>query len=211
MKVFVAGASGRVGRELVADLVAAGHEVVAASRHPEGLEGEHVRGVRFDMHAELPEIEEAMAGCDAAYFVAGSRGKDLLQTDAFGAVKTMMACEDLGIRRYVMLSSMYAMQPGRWASEPGIADITDYNIAKFFADEWLVHNTDLDYTIVQAAILKEEPGTGLVQVEPPHDTEIPIPDVAQTLADVLEMGNTYGKVIMVTKGATPIAEALATV
>lgn len=38
-----------------------------------------------------------MKGSDAVYFTAGSRGKDLLQTDAYGAVKTMQAAKKLGI------------------------------------------------------------------------------------------------------------------
>lgn len=45
-----------------------------------------------------------MKGSDAVYFTAGSRGKDLLQTDAFGAVKTMQAAKKLSIERYIMLS-----------------------------------------------------------------------------------------------------------
>lgn len=39
-----------------------------------------------------------MQESDIVYFVAGSRGKDLLQTDAFGAVKTMIAAEKSGIK-----------------------------------------------------------------------------------------------------------------
>lgn len=35
MKIFVAGASGRVGQNVVQDLVAAGHQVVAGSRNPD--------------------------------------------------------------------------------------------------------------------------------------------------------------------------------
>lgn len=211
MKVFVAGATGRVGRDLVQDLVAAGHQVLAAGRHPEGMAAEGVTPVMFDLHSSAKEMEDAVKGCDAAYFVAGSRGADLLQTDAFGAVKLMQACEAVGVARFVMLSSMFAMQPERWQEEKAIADITDYNIAKFFADEWLANNTDLDYTIVQAAILKEEPGTGKIQVNPSHDLENPIPDVALVLAEVLTRKNTYGKVIMIASGSTPVADALATV
>ncbi len=37
MKVFVAGASGRVGKALVADLVSSGNEVVESARGAEGL------------------------------------------------------------------------------------------------------------------------------------------------------------------------------
>ena len=149
-----------------------------------------------------------MAGADAVYFVAGSRGKDLLQTDAMGAVKTMQAAERAGIKRYIMLSSMYALQPEKWVDYPALAAITDYNIAKFFADNYLIHNTDLNYTIVQPATLTEEPATGKVTFGEGDDTTNPIPDVAQVLATVLANDNTIGKVIMMRSGDTPIDTAV---
>ena len=149
-----------------------------------------------------------MAGTDAVYFVAGSRGRDLLQTDAMGAVKTMQAAERAGIKRYIMLSSMYALQPEKWADYPALAAITDYNIAKFFADNYLVHDTDLDYTIVQPATLTEEAATGKVTFGEGDDTTNPIPDVARVLATVLANDNTISKVILMRSGDTPIAAAV---
>lgn len=72
----------------------------------------------------------------------------------------MQAAQQAGISRFVMLSSMFALQPEKWKQEPGIDTIIDYDIAKFFADHWLSHNTKLDWTIVQAGLLQETPGTG---------------------------------------------------
>ncbi|WP_251159132.1 NAD(P)H-binding protein [Caniella muris] len=212
MKVFVAGASGRVGKALVADLVSSGNEVVAASRGAEGLEWpEGVVPCRFDFHWTVDEMAERVAGCDAVYCVAGSRGKDLLQTDAFGAVKLMGAAKQVGAQRFVMLSSLFAMEPERWAQEPSLSGITDYNIAKLFADEWLTHRSGLAWTIVQPSILKEEPGTGRIELDPAHDGSNPIPDVAAVLAGVLDRPNTVGKVVMMRSGDTPVADALAEV
>lgn len=211
-KVFVAGGSGRVATELIKDLVAAGNEVVAGARHPEkiiNLAG--VTPVNLDLHGDVTKIASLMAGSNAVYFVAGSRGKDLLQTDAMGAVKTMQAAQRSGIKRYIMLSSMYALQPEKWADYPALAEITDYNIAKFFADDYLIHRTDLDYTIIQPASLTEKPATGKVTFGEGADTTNPIPDVAQVLADVLEADNTIGKVILMRSGETPIHEAITNV
>lgn len=68
----------------------------------------------MNLHDSVEKIAELMKGMNAIYFVAGSRGKDLLQTDAMGAVKTMQAAEKDGIKRYIMLSSLYALQPEMW-------------------------------------------------------------------------------------------------
>lgn len=209
-QVFVVGGSGRVATELIKDLTRAGHQVVAGARHPEKIvELAGVTPVKLDLHADVDQLAELMKGSAAVYFVAGSRGKDLLQTDAMGAVKTMRAAEQDGIKRYVMLSSMYALQPEKWVQYPALAEITDYNIAKFFADRYLIDNTSLDYTIIQPATLTEKPATGKVSFGEGDDTTNPIADVARVLADSLDATNTIGKVIMMRSGQTPIKEALA--
>ena len=210
MKVFVAGASGRVGKMVVADLVAAGHQVVAASRH--AADDEWPAGVTacaFDFHQDASAMVGALEGCDAIVFTAGSRGQDLLQTDAFGAVKLMQAAKQAGALRFVMLSSFRALDPEFWANEPSLAGITNYNIAKFFADDWLINRSGLQWTIVQPGVLTEEPGTGKIAVNPERGGENPIPDVAAMLAATLDLPNTIGKVIMMKSGDTPIADALA--
>lgn len=208
-KIFVVGGSGRVATELIKDLIANGNQVVAGSRHPEKIwQNDNVTPVELDLHADVAKIADLMKDTSAVYFVAGSRGHDLLQTDAMGAVKTMKAAEQNGIKRYVMLSSMFALEPDKWSSIESLASITDYNIAKFFADNYLISNTDLDYTIFQPAVLKEQPGTGKITVGPESkDGYIPIPDVAKALADSLNEEHTFEKVIMLQAGDTPIDDA----
>ena len=174
MKVFVGGATGRVGQKLTETLAKEGHEVVAASRHPLPATQDNVIPVEFDFHDDVAAMMPKLEGCDAVYFVAGSRGKDLLQTDAFGAVKLMKAADAQSINRFIMLSSMFTLEPEKWAQEPGIADITDYNIAKMFADHWLAQ-TDLDWTIVQAGLLREEDPTGKIVINPDHEGPVAIP------------------------------------
>ena len=209
MKIFVVG-TGRVAKCVIDKLTAKGHTIVCGSRHPESIaETEHCKPVLFDLHAEKSELVETVKGFDAVYFLAGSRGKDLLQTDAFGAVKLMQACEIVGIKRFIMLSSIFALEPEKWAQEKSLQNITNYNIAKFFADNYLVSCTDLDYTIVQPSVLKEEDGTGMIELDPKHDGSNPIPDVAEVLVSVLERENTFKKVIKMRSGETPINSALA--
>lgn len=209
MKVFVAGATGRVGRALVDDLVAAGHEVMAAGRHPGVFEGrEGVRPVELDLDGDVDAIAQRLDGADAVYFTAGSRGERLLRVDLFGAVKLMQAAQRRGVERFVMLSSMFADEPERW-NIPSLRDITDYNIAKFFADQWLMHDTDLNYTIVQPGVLVEaDEADGLVRLEPEHPTSNTIPNVALVLTAVLGNPHAYRRVIRMCDGDVPVERAL---
>jgi len=215
MKVFVAGATGRVARELIADLVAAGHDVIAAARRPENVtaaltaeEKAHVRPLAFDLHGTQAHLESALVDAKAVYFVAGSRGKDLLQTDAFGAVKLMRAAQATGVKRFIMLSSAHSLEPAAWEKNPDIQPLLNYTIAKFFADTYLITNTELNYTILQPTALIEEPGTGLIATSEASGPTNPIPDVAAVLAAVLEAPNTYRTVIPMGSGTTPIKTAV---
>lgn len=209
MKIFAAGGSGRVATATIRILAGQGHAVYAGSRHSDTIAKEaDIFPQELDLHGDVDALAEQVAGMDAVYFLAGSRGKDLLQTDAFGCVKLMQACEKVGVKRYIQLSSIYSLQPEKWQDEPSLASIVNYDIARFFADQWLVRNTLLDYTIVGPSVLTETPATGKIKVNPEHGTTNSIADVAAVLAGVLDRPNTFGKVIYMTGGSTPIDEAL---
>lgn len=115
MKIFIAGASGRVGTKLTRDLINDGYEVIAGARHLEKVvKDRRVTPVKFDLHESVEEMRKAIGDVDAIYFTAGSGAKDLLQTDAFGAVKLMQAAAKNGIKRFVMLSALFSLEPTRW-------------------------------------------------------------------------------------------------
>lgn len=161
------------------------------------------------MLADLQDIIQRIksVNLDVIYFTAGSRGKNLLQVDAFGAVKVMQAAQTVGIRRFIMLSSVFALQPERW-SESFLQNITDYNIAKFFADHWLVHQSNLDFTILQPGALQENSGSGRIKINITEPLSNSIENVVQTLASILSAPNTIGQVITMADGDIPITEAL---
>ncbi|MGT2924599.1 SDR family oxidoreductase [Streptococcus caviae] len=207
MKVFVAGATGRVAQRLIQNL-AENHSVYAGARKPEKvIKHKNITAVPFDLHDDLPVLTERIKGMDAVYFTAGSRGQDLLQVDAFGAVKLAQAAEQAGIKRFILLSSMFALEPDKWHL-PGLDKLTNYNIAKFFADNYVVHQTDLDYTIIQPTGLTEEAASGKIALNPAKPGTNSIADVAHVLAAVLERPNTYGKVIKMSAGDEVIETAL---
>ena len=208
MRVLVVGANGRVGSSLVDKLVENGHFVYAGTRRENlASSSENVRYVHIDLLASPEEIAENMYDAEAVFFVAGSRGKDLLQVDLNGAVKVMRATESKKINRFIMLSSVFALEQDKW-NESFLKDITNYNIAKHFADHWLINNTKLDYTILQPGVLKEEPGSGKIDVNIDYPGGNAIENVVDTLVHSLQSPKTIGKVITMCDGKTPIANAL---
>ncbi|MDE4454522.1 NAD(P)H-binding protein [Psychrobacter sp. DAB_AL62B] len=210
MKILVIGASGRVGSDLVKQLLADDHQVIGTTRQEEKLFNDNnYSQLDLDITAEKDAIQSQIdKDIDAVYFVAGSGGKDVLEVDLHGAVKTMQAVQDKGIKRYIMLSTVFSLDTSKW-NNPGIADLKEYYICKHYADQWLVNNSSLDYTIVQAGALKERAATGKITINDDEAGENSIEDVATTLAAVLNSDNTIKKVFSMHNGETVIDKAIA--
>ncbi len=200
MKIFVAGSTGRVATELLKKLSAKNYQVIAGARRPEAVvELPNVIPQKMDLHASVDELGALLKGVDAIIFTAGSRGKDLLQTDAYGAVKLMQAAKKVGVTRFVMLSALFSLTPEKWPE-----NLKDYYVAKFFADNYLINQSDLDYTIIQPGGLLEEAGQGCVELGDKGFTVISIEDTASVLAEVVDKSSTVKRVIAINPGDTPI-------
>ncbi len=103
--VLVAGASGFVGRRLVADLVEAGRDVRAMTRRPERHEGPGTP-VRGDVH-EPDSLTRALEGCAAAYYLVHSLGSaDFERLDAEAATAFGQAAREAGVRQIVYLGGL---------------------------------------------------------------------------------------------------------
>ena len=212
-RIILVGATGRVGALALEDLVRAGHEVVACARGASKIPaGQQVESMTLDLHDPLSQITDAFrkTQADAVVFTAGSRGKDINQIDALGAMKTIEAAKAVGITRYVMLGAMYAADWLRWEQpqvKPAIDALADYYVTKNMADQYLI-GSGLDYTIIEPGSLTEQDGTGAIQVEPDGPGPIPIADVAQCLADCVDLPQTTGRIYNIIAGGTPIRQAL---
>ena len=213
MKVLVAGAHGKTARRLVRILTEDGHEVRGLIRKEEQMpdvEADGADPVLVDLEAEEAEgtVGQAVEGCDAVIFAAGAgpgSGAARKETmDYGGAAKLVEAAQKHGVRRYLMLSSMGAGDPGS-----GSDAMQPYLFAKARADERL-QESDLDYTIIRPGSLTEEEGAGRIEAAEVlgRRGEISRDDVAGTFAEALEMPNTYRKTFEIIGGETPIREAL---
>lgn len=208
MKILVIGATGRVGRLLVNVLLSENHKVVGSSRKTENLvDSPDFTQINLDLLSSVEKMEEVIPNdIEAIYFVSGSRGKNLLQIDLHGAIKTMQVAEKRKIKRYIMLSSVFSLQPNRW-NESFLKPLVDYNIAKHYADQWLL-TTALNYTILQPGALEEKKGSGMIKVNVENPGGNAIENVVNTLVEVLENPAAFKKVITMHDGEMPIKEAI---
>ncbi|KID42417.1 NAD(P)-binding oxidoreductase [Fructilactobacillus fructivorans] len=217
MKIMIIGGTGRVGSDLVKQFRKnTDDEITIAARHPEEIkivdtveERPKIKTLKFsivDMTVE--QMADTMKGFDAIYFTAGSGGHNVVLVDSYGAIKTMQAAEEAGVKRYIMLSSAFALQPAQWEGKKHYAKLQDYQAAKFMADHWLIHDTDLNYTILQPGSLLETPGTGEVTFNDDQPGSNSINDVSQVLFDVLDNKHAFDKVIIMHSGDMSIETAL---
>ncbi|WP_372410856.1 NAD-dependent epimerase/dehydratase family protein [Streptomyces luteireticuli] len=120
MRIFVAGATGAVGRLLVPLLLKAGHEVTGASRTAEGTELVRCMGasaVRADvLDADAVRRAVADAAPDAVIHqltdLAGADGRANIRLRREGTRNLVDAARAAGVRRIVAQSVAWAYAPG---------------------------------------------------------------------------------------------------
>ncbi len=210
MHVFIAGANGQIGQYLLQEMADSGHEARALIRHPDQGPDLQKLGATETVLGDLEhDCSEAMRGCDAVIFTAGSgphTGPDkTIDVDQNGAIQLVDTAKAMGIKRFIMVSTMRAEEP-----EKGPEKLRHYLQAKRNADEHL-KNSGLNYTIVRPGRLTNDDGSGKVEVSTRLETfgEIPRQDVARVLLAVLDSDNTDNRVFDVVAGGTPVQDALA--
>ena len=206
MRVLLIGANGLTGQRIAKLLAEGAHDPVAMIRDTSQRATFDALGVPTVLGDLEYPIDHAVRGCDAVIFAAGSgssTGPDkTVLVDQLGAIRSMVAAQTEGARRYLMLSSVGA----DIQTESGIAH---YHRAKGYADEHLM-STDLDWTIICPGGLREEPGTGTVAVSDDHHASglTSRDNLAAALVACLDLPNTSGKRFSLLEGDTPLEEAL---
>jgi uncharacterized protein YbjT (DUF2867 family) len=210
MDVVIAGGHGKIALRLERLLAERGDRVRALIRNP-GHSGEveaaGAEPVVCDLEAE-EDLSGYVKGADAVVFAAGAgpgSGPERKRTVDFGAAaKLIEACNDAGVRRYLIVSSIGAHDP-----KSGPESMRPYLEAKADADRALMAS-ELDWTVVRPGSLTDEDGTGLVTVTTDMSVRGPVPreDVAAVLAACLQDRETVGKAFVLVAGDTPVDEAL---
>jgi nucleoside-diphosphate-sugar epimerase len=135
MRVAVTGATGFVGRHVVAALGARGAEVVAMSRHPAAGSGT-VAALAVDVDTARPSSLADLGGADVLVHLAWSGLPDYRGAQHLGQwprhAAFLDACLDAGVRRLLVAGTCleYGMVSGELDEAMPAAPVTAYGQAK---------------------------------------------------------------------------------
>jgi nucleoside-diphosphate-sugar epimerase len=210
MDVLVAGGHGKIALHLLRLLAEHGHHGRGLIRNADqAADLERIGAVAVLCDLEHDDPRPHLGTADAIVFAAGAgpgSGPERKRTvDYGGAVKLIEAAEELGVRRYLMVSSMGAGDPAS-ASE----EMRPYQQAKHDADEAL-SASGLDWTIVRPGGLTDAPGGGEVAIAERLGRygQVPREDVALVLLECLGADDTVRKTFEVLEGDVPARDAIA--
>ncbi|OCC10812.1 NAD(P)-dependent oxidoreductase [Streptomyces sp. PTY087I2] len=169
MRLTVFGATGGVGREVVAQALAAGHEVTAVvrdpARLPEPLDARALHGVvRLDDEAA---VRAAVAGRDAVLSGLGSRGRRANGVAERLTRRIVSAMEAEDVRRLLVVSAVPVgpKAPGDPLIDRLSLKLVGAVLAELYADlarmEAALADSATDWTAVRPPRLTDGPRTGV--------------------------------------------------
>lgn len=197
-RVVIIGGHGKVALLAAPKLINRGFAVdslIRNSEHAAEVEAVGANPVILNIeHAGVDELAQAFEGAEAVVFSAGAGGGNPLRTNAVdyeAAARAMRAAKQSGISRFVMVSYSRALVDVD-TLDPSHS-FYPYAKAKHEADA-VLHESDLDYTILGPGALTLEPATrkitaadaeGKVDGKTVEDTSTSRENVAEAIALVL--------------------------
>jgi uncharacterized protein YbjT (DUF2867 family) len=222
MKVTIIGATGGVGRQLLAQAVDAGHDITVVVRNPAKLSGvladSAARVVAADLATTDPQVlESAIAGADAVLSALGPHSNADAGIAAPGTAAIVTAMRAAGVRRIVAISaSPVATTPSPGHPDPRKHDpgdgffmrhvgvrIAKTLFGKVYDDlarmEDVLRDSGLDWTVLRPPQLTGKPFTGTYRTAVGRNVRggwsIPRADVADCMLAVLGQPDTMGQTI----------------
>jgi putative NADH-flavin reductase len=183
MKLTIFAATGRIGRQVLEQAVAAGHDVTAVVRNPKKLSSQDLRVVAADLAAPDPAaLDSAVKGADAVLSGLGARSASETGIAWKGTRAIVQAMKATGIRRIVVVSGApigTVPSPGRPnppKHDPGdgffmrnlFSPLIKAALRKHFADlaqmEDVLRDSGLDWTVLRPPRLTDGPVTGTYRI-----------------------------------------------
>ena len=217
MKLTIVAATGGIGRHLLDQALAAGHDVTVVVRNPRALPAE-VRVVVADLAAADPAaLEPAVAGADAVLSGLGPRSRGDAGIASRGTRAVVQAMQATGVRRVVVVSAApvsTVASPGRPhppRHDPGegpvmrllATPLVRAALRDVYVDlalmEDVLRDSDLDWTVVRPPRLTDRPQTGRYRTAAGRNLRrgvlVSRADVAHLMLATLDRPETIGQAI----------------
>jgi len=218
MRLTLFAATGGIGRQLLDQAVAAGHDVTAVVRSPEKLSGRQVRVIRADLAAPDPAtLKSAVDGADAVLSGLGARSAAEAGVAWRGTQAIVEAMRAAGVRRLVVVSAApigtvpSPARPAPPGHDPGDGFFMRHLGARFaktafrthYADlarmEDIVRDSGLDWTVSRPPKLTDKPLTGRYRTAYGQNVRggfsISRADVAHSMLHALDQPETIGQTV----------------
>lgn len=220
MKLTIVAATGGIGRQLLDQALAAGHDVTALVRNPGKLPAgtAGLASVQADLATAAPEdLEPALRGVDAVLSGLGARTQTEAGVAHHGTRALVAAMKEADVRRLVVVSAAplgtvpSPARPHPPKHDPGdgflmrqlFSRVARTAFRRQYADlalmEDVVRESGLDWTIERPPKLTDKPLTGRYRTEfgrnPRGAWSIPRADVAHHMLRVLDQPATIQQII----------------
>ena len=216
MKLTIFAATGGIGRQLLGQAIAAGHDVTAVARNPQSLTAARV--VAADLASVDPaELQPAVAGADAVMSALGPRTKADAGVAARGTKMIVQAMQAAGVRRLIVVSAApIGTVPSPARPHPPRHDPGDGFLIRYLADpivkralrdhyadlarmEDVLRASDLDWTVVRPPRLTDKPVTGRYRTAYDQNLRrgvfVSRADVAHYMLSVLDNPETFRRTV----------------
>lgn len=189
MKLFVIGATGGVGKEVIKQAIAAGHHVTAFVRTPSKMEfqHEHLHTIKGDGLDEA-SVVEAMKGHDAVICTVGNA--TMGNTTVMSSIVKHLIT---GMNKWGISKIVYCASAGIHKELPGfigkaIMFVLRHVLADHTRSYHLLEGSSLDWTIVRPMSLTNEQNDKAYQIaedkQPPKGMKVSRKAVAELMVQI---------------------------
>ncbi|WCJ27379.1 NAD(P)-binding Rossmann-fold superfamily protein [Euphorbia peplus] len=219
-KIFVAGATGNTGKRIVEQLLSKGFEVKAGVRDVDkakttfsnSIHNPSLLIVKADVTEGSSKLAQVIGNdSDAVICATGFRPSlDLFapwKVDNFGTVNLVDACRELGVNRFILVSSILVNGAAMGQLfNPAYIFLNVFGltlVAKLQAEQY-IRKSGINYTIIRPGGLKNDPPSGNVVMEPEdtlYEGSISRDAVAEVAAEALVCPESHFKVVEIVSRA----------
>lgn len=165
MKVIIFGATGTIGRLVVEQALATGHQVTAFARNPQNLKLQHQSLTRYAGDASnAADVADAIKGHETVIITLGSGMSRKSRIRSFGTANIIAGMKQHGIDRLICQSTLGAHESWENLNFFWKRIMFGALFAPVFKDherqEALVRDSGLDWTIVRPSAFTQDPATG---------------------------------------------------